>query len=66
MKNIEIQVKCTRQPLEAICETLEISKAIKGTICLEFPNFIISVSKDSNPVDLYEIYKLNEKLTSKQ
>jgi hypothetical protein len=62
MKNISLQIKCIKNPLEAIHETLEIAKAIKGTVWLSFEEFNISISHESNPHDLWEIYTLNVKL----
>jgi hypothetical protein len=66
MKNIEINIKCVGNPVEAIGEALSISKAIKGTVWIDFTDFKISVSQESIVLDLYEIYTLNHKLISKK
>jgi len=61
MKNIEIIIKCTRSPLEAIVESIIIAKAFEEKIGLDFGKFTIWVHPSSNTHDLFEIYNLNLK-----
>lgn len=63
--NIDIKIKCTGLPLEALNETVLIAKCIKSHVYLQFDNFKITVFPDSNIQDLFEIYCLNEKIKGK-
>lgn len=61
MKHLDIKLKCIGTPLHAISEAIIIAKAINDKIDLSFIVFSITVSKDSNINDLYEIWELKSK-----